>query len=173
MGTPLHMLPPTSSCAANTWPNYAMTFYVYLEHLPPTPLLAGQSLFSLKPTLNIQIIKITCCNDRLLTTTMTRKLDKYAAVQPFISQQGCNILSPIIPTASMKYTIQNHTVQSLKDLNITPHNTCKLMDSFSQIAIHILYSIDVNSKRNNLEYHWTKPPQHNQHNTSFWSRGVH
>lgn len=119
-----------------------MGIFVYLT-LPPA-LARSKPPFSPNSVWNIQIIEFTYRNNRFPMPRIAYELDQYVALQPLISQKGWNRLAPIILTTSIRGTIHNHIVQSLKNLNITPHNTNKVMESFSQTPIKCLAHIMLN-----------------------------
>ena len=101
------------------------------------------------PNLNLKLqrFEFTYCNDRFPTTAITCKLVKYALLQPLLTQPSSTLLPPIIITIGIRGTFHTNTIQCLKDLHITSHNICKLMEPLSQIPITYLMHIILNKQK--------------------------
>lgn len=85
----------------------------------------------LNANLKIQIFEFTYCNDRFREATTSCKLEKYDTLQPLLTQQGWNVLPPIIITATIKVSIHNPTIKHLINLKIPQYKINKLMEKIS------------------------------------------
>lgn len=143
----------------NTIPSWLLPCMCYLSKckyptcLQPYMLCVLGALPTTQPPLlpnldsKIQLIEFTYCIDRFPIEATTPKMNKYAVLLSLLSQQGWEVLPPIIITIGIRGTIHTPSIDRLQELHISTPKIHKLMEKPSQITIKYLRHIILNKRK--------------------------
>jgi hypothetical protein len=96
-------------------------------------------------------------NETFLTEATYQNFNKYAFLQPLLSQQGWEVVPPIIITTDIKGPAHTPSVKQLHELHIPTHNihTWKNDHKLQYNTSHISTSRKENQEINKDRTHWT------------------
>ena len=103
----------------NTIPSWILPRYKCSAQLRPDILCTlgatptSKPRYSPNPNLKVQLYEFTYCNNRFSLEATTRHPDKYAVLLPLLTQQGWQVLPPIIINDGILDTIHTTTTKSL------------------------------------------------------------